>query len=338
MLLKKFAEYLKSQPEAGMFHVVRQQGPYGDDDSASLSQAEPTVSSARVVEGDGTMRTSSVGAPVKPRFCYFLDGTQRTHVPCYFSMLPLVYGFIGAVIRRRGDDRLMCTFIKESRENLYYPTTHASCEGMRSSGIDIRDVDEWAKGKLDPASAHPAQIKLAAQQAISNDRAKLEYQLAETWTERCSPDEWMLWDGSITGSVKTREHPRIVGVVKSHQTQYFETMDQMKVLSLKVGERSSVFEPKGREWSPVYSWYLRLHPNAGRDVYFGLIRVEAAARPEMVEMADEISQWLLGERAPLALPDGRWDRMIYPIRDCEQYLKSIAPSRVMIESALAGIG
>jgi hypothetical protein len=32
---------------------------------------------------------------------------------------------------------------------------------------------------------------------------------------------------------------------------------------------------------------------------------------------------MLAERAPVALPDARWDVMVYGIRDCEQYLSAI---------------
>ena len=39
--------------------------------------------------------------------------------------------------------------------------------------------------------------------------------------------------------------------------------------------------------------------------------------------ADEISRWLLAEGTPLALPDSRWDRMAYGIRDSEEFLKAI---------------
>lgn len=336
MLLRKFAEYLKTQPDSRAFHIVRLQSG-GEDEPSGPAPAEPTISSAKIVEGDGEMRSRQVGAPLAPRFTHFLDGTQRTQVPCYFEMVPVLYGFTGAVIRKRGSDRLMSTFDKLTQENLYCPHSHVDCSGLLRFGVPVRDVDKWDKGKLEPNSAHPAQIRLAAQQAVSNDRAKLEYALADAWTKSSSGDEWLLWDGSITGSVKTQASSRMVGVIKSHQTQYFPTVDQAKILSLKVGERSSVFQPTSKGWSPVYSWYLRLHPNEGRDMYFGLIRVEAAASPDTIDLADEISRWLLGERAPLSLPDSRWDRMIYPIRDCEQYLRSIAPSKVMLEAALSGL-
>jgi len=32
---------------------------------------------------------------------------------------------------------------------------------------------------------------------------------------------------------------------------------------------------------------------------------------------------VLGEVAPLALPDPRWDKLVYPIRDCEQFLRAV---------------
>jgi hypothetical protein len=37
-----------------------------------------------------------------------------------------------------------------------------------------------------------------------------------------------------------------------------------------------------------------------------------------------VSRWILAERAPLALPDARWDRMVYGIRDCEEFLRATA--------------
>jgi hypothetical protein len=42
-------------------------------------------------------------------------------------------------------------------------------------------------------------------------------------------------------------------------------------------------------------------------------------------IADRISRWLLAETTPLSLPDARWDRLLYPIRDCEEFLRARAP-------------
>ena len=49
------------------------------------------------------------------------------------------------------------------------------------------------------------------------------------------------------------------------------------------------------------------------------------ARSHEPAFADVVSGWLLAETTPISLPDLRWDRLIYPIRDCEQFLRARAP-------------
>ena len=173
---------------------------------------------------------------------------------------------------------------------------------------------------------------------LGNVRDGLERDLTSRWLAAFDGGEnWLLVDGSLVGSYDAYEAPNVLGVVKSHLTQYFPMDEQRKILALGVGERSGVFIPRGRNRPEVYSWYLRLRPNEGHDVYFGLIRVEAAKCDRNMAMADEISRWLLAERCPLSLPDSRWDRMIYPIRDCEQYLKSTAPTYTVLEASMTGL-
>jgi hypothetical protein len=84
-----------------------------------------------------------------------------------------------------------------------------------------------------------------------------------------------------------------------------------------------LIEPKRR--TAVASWYLRLRDPSGREPTFGLVRIEIARDPnqDVTARADEVSRWLLAEGAPLALPDSRWDRMAYGIRDSEEFLKAI---------------
>ncbi len=52
------------------------------------------------------------------------------------------------------------------------------------------------------------------------------------------------------------------------------------------------------------------------------MRVEAP-RDTPPETVDEITRWVLAERAPLAKPDPRWPAMIYPIHYVEKLLKPL---------------
>jgi hypothetical protein len=60
------------------------------------------------------------------------------------------------------------------------------------------------------------------------------------------------------------------------------------------------------------------------------VRVEAAdpetfaeSLEQLTARADQLSRWILAEAAPVALPDGRWDKMAYGIRDCEEFLRAV---------------
>jgi hypothetical protein len=74
----------------------------------------------------------------------------------------------------------------------------------------------------------------------------------------------------------------------------------------------------------VYSWYLRLRDFTGHDAMWGLVRVEVAETDRITERADEVSRWVLAEMAPNAMPDTRWDKMAYGVRNCETFLRAIS--------------
>jgi hypothetical protein len=115
-------------------------------------------------------------------------------------------------------------------------------------------------------------------------------------------------------------------VVKSHGAQYFAGAELERALTVPAEHRTSVFRPRRRgARRDIYSWYLRLWPWEGNDLLYGLVRVEARAHPDTIALAPAVSRWLLQERAPLATPDRRWDRLLYPVHDVETYLRARAP-------------
>ena len=119
-----------------------------------------------------------------------------------------------------------------------------------------------------------------------------------------------------------------VGVVKSHRTLYAEGDALATVLGLGLRERSSVFRITSPKRTTVASWYLRLRDPSSHDPMWGLVRVEVAhpsaiAVARIGDPADEVSRWILAEASPLALPDARWDKMVYGVRDCEEFLRAI---------------
>src|SRR3712207_3473790 len=69
--------------------------------------------------------------------------------------------------------------------------------------------------------------------------------------------------------------------------------------------------PTGRIDAPTL-WYLRLHNPLGQDARHALVRVEAGKTVRDTDQIDELSGWLLAERAPKAASDSRWATLLYP--------------------------
>ena len=176
------------------------------------------------------------------------------------------------------------------------------------------------------ATTHPFILRDEAVHRIQDDREAAERELAERWCHL--EHEPLFIDGSISGSDRVASAECTVGVVKSHRTLYAEGTALQTVFSLRRGERSSVFRVTSPKRIPVASWYLRLRDAVGHDPMWGLVRVEIAS-PRRVdvgdisERADAVSRWILAEAAPLAMPDARWDKMVYGIRDCEEFLRAV---------------
>ena len=211
---------------------------------------------------------------------------------------------------------------------IYAPRREIAAEywaALLALGIPVVDTSAAAAADGAPTAQHPFALRDAAVHRVQKDREQLEQRLAERW---CSVEQGMLFiDGGISGSERVAVSGCTVGVVKGHRTLYAEGEDLQRIFDLRRGERSSVLRVTSPKRITVASWYLRLRDAVGRDPLWGLVRVEIAQpsagdRP-IGDRADEVSRWVLAETAPLALPDARWDKMVYGVRDCEEFLRAI---------------
>ena len=285
----------------------------------------PRLISATVLE-EGIMRAHRVPGPPMAGFRAFLDGTQRSEIASYVGTIPVVLGHVAAVVRERRDRRMYTWDAPLVEDRIYVPraflpavtwdTLAASFHGML---VDVTD------GSADVAS-HPFALRDAALHRVQAHREQVEQRLAERW---CATEGDPLFiDGGISGSEKVAVSANTVGVVKSHRTLYAEGDALAVVLGLAHRERSSVVRITSPRRTTVASWYLRLRDPDGHDPMWGLVRVEVAypeppAMGRVGELANDVSRWILAEASPLALPDARWDKMVYGVRDCEEFLRAI---------------
>lgn len=292
---------------------------------ASQGTDAPRLMSATVLEGEA-LQAHPVSAPAGMAFRAFLDGTQRSEVVSFLGAAPIILGRVAAVVRERRNRR-MCTWGEPQRAaRLFAP------QGLISAAAWQVLVTRYGPFLVDTTEgvaelgAHPFALRDAAVHRVQSLREALERRLAERW---CSSEREPLFiDGGISGSEAVAVSGCTVGVVKSHRTLYAEGAALATVLALRHRERSSVFRITSPKRTTVASWYLRLRDPAGRDPMWGLVRAEVAypdatQMPRIGDRADEVARWILAESSPLALPDARWDKMVYGIRDCEELLRAV---------------
>ncbi len=295
----------------------------GEESYAGAYSEAPRLQQVDSAEGNAFRAIRVPGDP-EVRFAAFLDGIQRARIVSHWRGVPILLGTVAAVVRVRVNRRFVTwghrTPIVSQR--LYMPLRYLPCEVVHALG-DFPVVDTGVDGASgSPPSRHPAALRAVALERIRQDRERAERQLAELWC--VDVGEPIFIDGGISGSPLVACAECSVGVIKSHQTLYADGATLDLVMSLKRGERSSVFRVRSERRTDVMSWYLRLRDPRGHDALFGLVRIESAVSGDVAMRADEISRWVLAEAAPLAMPDSRWDRMAYGIRDCEEFLRAVA--------------
>src|SRR2546423_2128661 len=293
---------------------------------------QPMLRSAQMVEGSSirSVKVPNVSRADASAFGAFLDGTQTVRVAGHHHGIPVVFGTVSAAVRVRVNRRMTTWGHQPPRveRKIYLPLRYLPAEARRalasvSATGDWRIVDTALANKSgEYPSQHPAVLIECAIRAVDQDRERLEDQLAEAWCARAEAPLFI--DGGISRSARVASSTCAVGVIKSHRTLYVEGDALPVVLGLRRGERSTVFRVSPRSRNSVMSWYLRLREPDGHDAMWGLVRVEVAECERPGERADEISRWVMAETTPLSLPDGRWDKLSYGIRDCEEFLRAIS--------------
>lgn len=302
--------------------IVESDAPTDDSYAGAYNEA-PHIASADLLEGQ-RLRAHRIDGDPEVRFAGFLDGIQRAKILCHRRGVPIIDGSVAAAIRVRVDRRYVTWGGRAPiiLRRLYMPLALLGCEGRAHiEGFEIVDTSYNVRTK-ELVSRHPAALRAVALERIGRDREDAEQSLAAEWC--IDGAEPLFVDGGISGTPRVAASRCAIGVIKSHHTLFADGDALDVVMSLKCGERSSVFAPPSQTRSPVASWYLRLRDPRGHDAMFGLVRIEVAIGDDLAARANEVSRWVLAESSPVALPDNRWDRMAYGIRDCEQFLRSIA--------------
>lgn len=307
-------------PAPNLAHLRRVLAVRGLTPASSVAEAsggrteEACVRPARLVEGAALAAVPVGAAEPWSEPVAFLDGVQRSTLVAYAGAAPVVVAEIAAAVRERRGARL-CTVLEERRVLAVARPSALAAAGEALDGLGTLALPE-------DEPPHPVRDLFNAGRAVDGARGSLEIAVAARF--RARSNAWLVVDGALSESPAWAEDLRVLGIAKSHATLPFEGPELERYLRLPAGHRSSVFAPATRSVAPVYAWALRLWPWEGRDLFHGLVRVEAAPANGTPEMATILSRRILAERAPVSTPDPRWDRLLYGIHSVEQYLRARA--------------
>ena len=271
--------------------------------------------SAEMVEHE-QIRIVPVRPLAPPPVVGFLDGIQRYSHEGNLGLVPVLRAHVAAMVQLREDGQLRVR-AKAEKDFLVAPVARLTRSQRQSlMGLGLPVYESKAEAML-----HPLVDRQRAVEEIERAREAVEHAAAEQFVSRY-PEFLLVVDGAVGDYRPTGQ---VVGVAKSHETQYLSGPDLEVALTLPYGARTSVFARTGAGGRKVHTWYLRLWPWEGEDLLYGLVRVERNAGLEKVD-ADDLSGWLLSERTPLSSPDGRWDRLLYPIHAVEESVRAQAGS------------
>jgi len=276
---------------------------------------------ADLVEGN-ELQAHPIPEPRIPNPVSFLNGIERWSVVAYDGVVQVVNAYVAAAVRRRDATGGLHTTFERSRGFAIAPLDRMTPMVRQALEQSVADVEPVPSELVELPARYLEMIEATVRRA----RARMERELAEEALDDLAADEWLVIDGLLSRSPDVARHPRALGVIKSHGAQFLEGRGLERALTLPAGYRTSVFAVRGGHTrTEVYSWYLRLWPWEGNDLLYGLLRIEARAHPDTVARASALSAWLWTERAPLATPATRWDRLLYPLHHVEEYLKARAP-------------
>jgi hypothetical protein len=275
---------------------------------------EASIRPARLVEGHA-LRTIPVETPESwPGPVAYLDGIQRSEIIGYAGSAPLFVAELAAAVREREERRLHT--VVEARRTVVLGRPAA----LAAAAEVVGSLETLALPDTEPI--HPLRDFVNAADALDQARAALEVIVGDRYRSR--RDGWLVVDGTLSVSPRWSADERMVAISKSHSILPFEGADLEQYLRLPCSHRSSIYAPASRSLVPVRAWGLRLWPWDGKDLLYGLIRVEVAPSNGSTEQADAISRWIMADRAPVSAPDRRWDRLLYGMYSVEQYLKARA--------------
>jgi hypothetical protein len=298
---------------------------------------EPVEKSAPEIDFSKGSRPGNV------ELVYFARMMQRTQLIGHFvhqgTEVPVHYAITGAIVLKRENKRFHVWSEPELRRNLLLPFAFVKDPSLLK---DFANENEFHL--VDTGSPRPeyTQHRIAAVRTAREITMELRARLYNRWRKHEGADlsKYLLISGMVYDVPNADLSPNFVATARRVYVpwQNAEILEpQLLIEPYHRGPLLKSINTVGNDPMPKYTWYVRMRGTAKADPEFGLLRCTCAAQNDMeaVERVNTLTMRLLDERLPVTFPAETWDRLIFPLKLCRDYLDSLVPSRDTIKSYFA---
>jgi hypothetical protein len=348
------ASHSAHQAEVGRGHLARIYDllhALGGRTSAALEIEEDTF---RIREGyqDFRIDEAEPAAPLRDfhhqpersplELAYFGRTLQLTQLIGHFVSgsveIPVHYCITGAIILSRTERKFHVWGQPKLENHVLLPKQFVKDPSVlqQFESADLRISDSGAD------RPEYTQMRISAVRRALELTRNLRHGLYQQWRASDGAEQRRLL--VLSGNIFDIPNSELSGNVVAIDPQFYAPWQNSGLLepALKTeaynrSQLLRVSKPGTGQDLAKFMWYVRLRKTKQAIPEFGLLRCMIVAEDEVAASAwaDAVSTRLLDERIPVTFPEHDWDRLIFPVKLCQDYLESMIPSRETVRSYFA---
>lgn len=273
---------------------------------------------------------------------HFARILQRTQLVGHFVSkgveAPIHYGLEGAVILERRGRRFTVWGDAELKTSVILPFPFVQDQALleRFKGNPAFEL-------VNSGGDRPeyTQLRISAVTKEHERAVDLRNRLYAAWkrSEGSNHNDILVIHGHIVDVPNDQLSPNCVSLDMHVYLPWQNSSVLEQMLQVPAGRRGPVLKVTRSSGDPMpkYMWFVRLRTSSKADPEFGLLccTIIAGSDAEAISRADAFSQLVIAERLPVTFPAEGWDKLIFPLKLCKDYLDSLLPSRETVKSFFA---
>jgi hypothetical protein len=272
---------------------------------------------------------------------FFAKELQRTQLIGHFVHqgyeIPVHFATTGAVILERQQRQFRAWHEPKLENSVLLPEQFCAPEVVK----EFRSVP--GLNVVDTSGAKPeyTQLRIEALRCSHRRTQALRGELIEDWKRLEGSDlhEALVVDGIDIDANPAELMSNFVALSDQVYVPWKNAEEIERQLQIGPHQRGQLLKVTRTEGEPLtkYTWFIRLRSSAKADPEFGLLRCTIVAKDDKdaLERAEKYSARLIAERLPVTFPAEGWDKLIFPVKLCRDYLESLIPTKETVRSYFA---